>query len=201
LRKEAPRHSDYALLEQEKRMSQTATHEAADEEADELLLWILVWSELVAFGVLFGAFLVTSVLQAAAFSAARSHLSPAFAAANTLILLSSGWQAALAARAGASRRRSRRGLLLAALLGLAFVLVKIVEYSGEVRFAGDAAFGSFFELYFLLTGFHLLHVAFGALVLLLVAWRPSRSNTRLITTLWHVIDLVWVVMFPLVYLA
>jgi nitric oxide reductase NorE protein len=35
----------------------------------------------------------------------------------------------------------------------------------------------------------------------LVAWRPSRSNTRLITTLWHVIDLVWVVMFPLVYLA
>ncbi|MGV1793529.1 cytochrome c oxidase subunit 3 [Rhizobium sp. A37_96] len=182
-------------------MSQAALQDAGDDPADELLLWILVWSELVAFGVLFGAFLVTALLQQSVFAAARLHLNPELAALNTIILLTSGWQAALAARTGASHRQSRRALLFAALLGLAFALVKVAEYAGELPFAGDPSFGSFFELYLLTTGFHLLHVLFGAFVLLLVAWRPSRSNITLITTLWHVIDLVWVVMFPLVYLA
>lgn len=182
-------------------MSQTVTQDVTDDEAGEFLLWILVWSELIAFGMLFGAFLVTSLLQVHAFSAARAHLSPMLAAANTIILLSSGWQAALAARAEALPRQSQRALLLAALFGFAFMAVKMVEYGGEIPFSGDASFGSFFELYFLITGFHLLHVVFGAFVLLLVAWRPNRSNITLITTLWHVIDLVWMVMFPLVYLA
>ncbi|OKP72984.1 NorE accessory protein for nitric oxide reductase, partial [Ensifer adhaerens] len=54
---------------------------------------------------------------------------------------------------------------------------------------------------FLVTGFHLLHVVFGAFVLIIVAWRPKPGNVELITTLWHVIDLVWIVMFPLVYLV
>ncbi len=53
----------------------------------------------------------------------------------------------------------------------------------------------------LLTGFHLMHVLFGSVVLALVAWRPTRSNVLLITTLWHAIDLVWLVMFPVLYLA
>ena len=52
-----------------------------------------------------------------------------------------------------------------------------------------------------LTGFHLLHVAFGAIILLLVALRPARENVTLIATLWHVIDLVWLVIFPILYLA
>lgn len=174
---------------------------AADEEANGVLLWVLVWSELVAFGVLFGAFLVTALLQPQAFLAARFHLRAGLAGLNTVILLSSGWQAALAARTGVSQLQRRRGLALAALLGLAFAAVKIVEYASEAQFAGETEFGSFFELYFLITGFHLLHVVFGAAVLLLVAWRPSKSNVALITTLWHAIDLVWVLMFPLLYLA
>lgn len=182
-------------------MDQMTSAKAADEEVDGFLLWVLVWSELVAFGMLFGAFLVTALLQPQAFLAARLHLRAELAGLNTIILLSSGWQAALAARIGASRLQRRRGLILAALLGLAFAAVKIVEYGSEVHFAGEAEFGSFFELYFLITGFHLLHVVFGAAVLLVVAWRPSKSNVALITTLWHVIDLVWVLMFPLLYLA
>ncbi len=85
--------------------------------------------------------------------------------------------------------------------GLVFVAIKLVEYSHEIQFAGDEAAGSFLELYFLLTGFHLMHVLFGSVVLVLVARRPTRSNVLLITTLWHAIDLVWLVMFPVLYLA
>lgn len=175
----------------------------ADENAsaDDLLLWVLVWSELAAFGILLVGFLVVGVIQADAFAAARSHLNPLLAGINTLVLLTSGWQAALATRPVASTPTRRRTLVLAALFGFAFVAIKLFEYSTEVAVAGLPQFGAFFELYFLITGFHLLHVAFGSVILLLVAWRPSPGNIALITTLWHVIDLVWIVMFPIIYLA
>ncbi|RDL53084.1 Cytochrome c oxidase subunit 3 [Ensifer sp. M14] len=175
----------------------------ADEHAsaDDLLLWVLVWSELAAFGILLVGFLVVGFIQADAFAAARSHLNPLLAGINTLVLLTSGWQAALATRPVASMATRRRALGLAALFGLAFVAIKFFEYSTEFDVAGSPQFGAFFELYFLITGFHLLHVAFGSGILLLVAWRPSPGNITLITTLWHVIDLVWIVMFPIIYLV
>lgn len=175
---------------------------AAEEDTDDtLLLWVLVWSELAAFGILLVGFLVVGLIQPDAFAAARSHLDPLLAGINTLVLLTSGWQAALAARPQSSLRRQRHALVLAALFGLAFAAIKLFEYSTEAGVAGDPRFGSFFELYFLVTGFHLLHVVFGSLVLLIVAIRPKPGNVTLITTLWHVIDLVWIVMFPLVYLV
>ena len=112
----------------------------------------------------------------------------------------SGWQAALAVRLGAEGGAARRPLVLAALLGLAFAAVKGVEYMLEIR-AGVGGLGALAELYFLVTGFHLLHVVFGAAVLLLVARWPSQANVVTIATLWHAVDLVWLVMFPIVYLT
>lgn len=173
----------------------------AAEGEDSLLLWVLVWSELIAFGALLVAFLVMSSMDPDGAAALRAHISPGLAGANTIILVLSGWQAALAVRRRADEAAVRRPLAIAALLGLAFVAVKLFEYSREIAFVGDGAAGVFFELYFLVTGFHLLHVLFGSAVLLLVAWRPSRANVLLIATFWHVIDLVWLVMFPILYLA
>lgn len=172
-----------------------------EAEEDQLLLWILVWSELIAFGILIVAFLILSGLQAEAFDLARLHLRPGLAAANTIILLVSGYFVAVAVRQRNDPALVKRPLVMAAMLGFGFVAVKLFEYWGEMRFAGDATLGSFFELYFLTTGFHLLHVFFGAIALLLIAWRPARENVLLIATLWHVIDLVWLVMFPILYLA
>ncbi|MCF1494485.1 cytochrome c oxidase subunit 3 family protein [Agrobacterium vitis] len=186
-------------------MAETArfSREAAGEgpDAGNLLLWILVWSELAAFGALLSAFLINGYLQPDAFAVARQHLNVPLAAINTLVLITSGWQAALAVRTGATPGQQRRALLLAAVFGLLFCGIKLYEYAGEIGFAGQVQLSGFFELYFLITGFHLMHVAFGALVLIVVAWRLSRENIILITTLWHVFDLIWILMFPIVYLA
>ncbi len=178
-----------------------ATKEEEAPDAGDFLIWILVWSELAAFGILLAAFMVAGIFQAEAFAAARLHLNTPLAALNTVVLLTSGWQAARAARPGMPRARRQRSLVCAALLGLGFVAIKLFEYSGEIAHAGGEAYGAFFELYFLLTGFHLLHVLFGSAVLLLVSWKMEQSNIILITTLWHVFDLIWIVMFPIVYLA
>jgi nitric oxide reductase NorE protein len=172
-----------------------------EAEDDHLLLWILVWSELIAFGILILGFLVISTFQKQAFELARLHLRPGIAGANTLILLVSGYYVAAAMRQRDDLKAVKRPLAMAAALGFCFVMVKLFEYAGEVRFAGDATLDSFFELYFIITGFHLLHVLFGAMALLAVAWRPARENLCLIATLWHVIDLVWLVIFPILYLA
>jgi nitric oxide reductase NorE protein len=177
-----------------------AVAKAESGEADSLLLWILVWSELIAFGALLVAFMAMSVIDPHDAALLRSHLSPGLAAANTVILVFSGWQAALAVRRSADGNDIRRPLVIAALFGLAFVAVKLVEYSTEVQ-AGVGGMGALAELYFLITGFHLLHVFFGAGILFLVAWRPSRANVLMIATLWHAIDLVWLVMFPILYLT
>ncbi|CAN7562028.1 cytochrome c oxidase subunit 3 [Agrobacterium tumefaciens] len=172
-----------------------------EEESGNLLLWILVWSELAAFGALTGAFIIAFALDAEGFAAGRQHLQPQLAGLNTLILLASGWQAAVAASRHTALPGKRRALVLAGLLGFAFVGVKLYEYSTEIAFVSDPAYGSFFELYFLLTGFHLLHVIFVAVLLFIIAVFPKNENVTLVTTLWHVIDLVWIVIFPVIYLV
>ena len=176
--------------------------ETVEDEADggELILWLLVWSELAAFGVLLGGFLVMSYLHNESFSLAKIHLDSRLASINTLVLIASGWLAAEAARADAERTR-KIALLGAATLGFLFTAIKLLEYREELRFVGDATFNAFFELYFMITGFHLAHVVFLGLVMLLVARRPSRFNVVVVTTIWHVIDIVWLVIFPVVYLG
>jgi nitric oxide reductase NorE protein len=177
----------------------TRVADAQSGEGDCLLLWILVWSELAAFGALLVAFMVMTLVDGEGASLLRAHLHPGLAAFNTLILVLSGWQAALAVRRGADGA-VRGPLVLAGLFGLAFAAVKLVEYAIEIR-SGISGVGALAELYFLVTGFHLLHVVFGAAILFLVAWRPSHGNVVMIATLWHAIDLVWLVMFPIIYLT
>lgn len=179
----------------------SASRVETTDESGDLLLWILVWSELVAFGILFAGFLVVSVLQPAEFAAAKLQLSARLAGFNTVVLLLSSWAAALAVQAEGRDRLQGFYLVVTAVIGFCFVALKITEYTAEIPIAGDAAYGSFFELYFLITGFHLAHVTFLALLLVLIAYRPRQSNVVLVTTIWHVVDLIWLVMFPLIYLA
>lgn len=101
-----------------------AVTKAQGGEGDGPLLWILVLSELAAFGVLLIAFMIMTMLDPDGAASFRSYLHPGLAAANTIILVLSGWQAALAVRLGANGRAVRRPLVLAALLGLAFAAVK-----------------------------------------------------------------------------
>ncbi|WP_245424972.1 cytochrome c oxidase subunit 3 [Rhizobium sp. M10] len=178
-------------------MISSEPHGQAPPQSDDLLVWILAWSELVAFAALLTGFVMASWFQPELFAAGKARLHQDIALANTVILLVSGWFAALAARSGTARRQ-RLALLAAAAGGILFVALKLYEYRAEG--ASLLAEDAFSQLYVLISGFHLAHVLFGALVLALMARFPSPENIHLMTTLWHVIDIVWLVMFPVVYL-
>lgn len=181
-------------------MAAITTTEERDEGGD-LLLWVLVWGELAAFGILLTGYVVMSMLHPESFALARLHLAPRLAGLNTIVLLASSWQAALAVSSQGKPRRQRLFLLGAACLGFLFVALKFAEYSSEWAATGDENLQTFFELYFLITGFHLAHVAFVGLLFVLAAIRLERSAIVMLTTIWHVIDIVWLVMFPLIYLS
>ena len=119
------------------------------------------------------------------------------------VLLTSGLFAALAvsARGRGERRTARLHLGAAGLLGLVFLAVKIVEYADKLEAGIGMETNTFFTLYYLLTGFHFLHVIFGLIVLAIVAVWDSMENTETGAAFWHMVDLVWVLIFPVIYLV
>jgi nitric oxide reductase NorE protein len=167
------------------------------------MMWVLVFSELVAFGLFLGAFIVARAVSPAVFASGQAALDLTLAGCNTIVLVTSGWAAAkgaASARAGEGRR-ARLWLLLAMALGGAFVTIKLVEYAREIGGGIGLETSVFFTLYFLLTGFHLLHVCLGIIVLAVVCRRADPLHVETGTVFWHMVDLVWIVMFPIVYLV
>ncbi len=169
----------------------------------EPMMWVLIFSELAVFGLLLGAFAVTRAVEPAVFAAGQRLLDPSLAALNTLALVTSGWAAARGALAARCERKSasRFWLALAISLGGTFVAIKLIEYSGEIAAGADIESSTFFTLYFLLTGFHLLHVVLGMIILAVVLRGAAPSAVETGTSFWHMVDLVWVLMFPIVYLV
>lgn len=166
------------------------------------MMWVLILTEVVTFGLLFLTFAVTRAVHADLFAAGQAQLDPTLGGINTLVLITSGWLAALAVeeRSAGHRGMARLQLAGAMALGLVFIVIKIGEYIAKAQVGIGLETDTFFTLYFLLTGFHLLHVVLGIVILAAVAGSDSIENLKTGTAFWHMVDLVWVVMYPLVYL-
>jgi nitric oxide reductase NorE protein len=167
------------------------------------MIWVLVFSELAAFGLFLGAFAVARAINAAVFASGQAALDSELAGLNTIVLVTSGWAAArgTAAARACEPRSARRWLVLAMALGAAFVAIKLMEYAKEIVGGIRLETSPFFTLYFLLTGFHLLHVCLGIVIIAVVWRRAAPYGVETATAFWHMVDLVWVVMFPIVYLV
>lgn len=173
-----------------------------DDLPGELILWILIASEVLVFAAGLSAMVAMGLRDPQGFAAAQGHLDGRLAALNTVILVTSGLFAALAERDAAAglRARARLGLGLAGLGGLMFLALKAVEYARDIR-AGLGMDGNpFYTFYYLLTGFHAAHVIAGVAVLALVAVRARPAPVQAGAMFWHMVDLVWVLILPVIYL-
>ncbi|HNP71356.1 MAG TPA: cytochrome c oxidase subunit 3 [Kouleothrix sp.] len=188
-------------------------------------MWIFLATEVMFLGGLFAAFAVYRYSYAEAFREASRHLYASLGALNTAVLLCSSLTMALAVRAAALGRRGWLVGLLAAtmLLGLGFLGIKATEYYLDfqehlvpLRGFGFAYEGAdprraqlFFDFYFAMTGLHALHmlIAIGWVgVVALLAWRGRFSAAystpvEVAGLFWHFVDIVWVFLFPVLYLV
>jgi len=177
--------------------------------AGDGMVWLLVLAELLTFGLLFASFAVARWREPEVFAQGQATLSLHTGALNTLLLVTASWAAVRAVRAfEADRGRTGAHWLLAALAAaVGFLLVKSFEFAGKVQAGFDWATNAFTLLYTLLTGFHYLHVLVGAIVFA-VLWHKARSGAygrashmapASGAVFWHMVDLLWMVLFPLVY--
>ena len=185
----------------------TETHARAkpdplDELPGELLMWVLIVSELLVFGAGLAAFLSVRITDPAGFAEAQDHLHRTGAALNTVVLVTSGFLAARAfeLRAAARRRAARQHLAAAMVLGVVFLVIKGAEYADKAGQGIGVETHPFFMFYYLLTGFHAAHVLAGIVILGLVAIWDEAHHIEVGAAFWHMVDLVWVLLFPVIYL-
>lgn len=176
----------------------------------DLAMWFIVAIEMLTFGLFFVVFAVARARDPATFQAGQAMLDLNLGAINTVLLLTGSWCAArgvLALRRGGIEAGAR-WLWSAAAFGAGFVIAKGFEYRQKVLAGYDLETDTFWMFYYVLTGFHFLHVAAATLMIAGIAWlAPQRRWSgaggihapETVAIFWHMVDLLWVVLFPLVY--
>lgn len=189
--------------------SPEATSQLSRRLPGDLAMWFFILAELTVFAILILAFAVTQMFNPQLFGESRAALDSSIGLALTLSLLTSGLLAALAVEQVRQARQGRAALLLLAALASAciYVVLKLNEYGHLAGLGLGMEHNTFFTLYWILTGFHFLHVLLGMVILAWLAERCRRGAYRTDThsglesgvLYWHMVDLVWVLLFPLVY--
>lgn len=173
-------------------------------------VWFFISADITMFAVLFLLFLLERYKAVALFEQSRRQLDPVLGAINTLLLLSSSWLVALAVHHARGGRRAAvtRHLLLGMLLGSGFAISKVFEYWHKIAAGITLVTNDFFMFYFALTGLHFLHFAVGMAVLAVCVSKSRHDalDERFVIWIessacyWHMVDLLWIVLFPLLYL-
>lgn len=175
----------------------------------DLAMWIFILAELLVFAVFFAAYAFARAGDPELFNAFQRHLDREAALINTLALLAGSWfvvQAVTAIREDDAGLCVRR--LLAALgMGGLFLVVKGLEYAHHFAAGVRLSTNTFYMFYLSLTFFHFMHVIMGMVILAAVALKARRGGYSAAdhvgvetgASYWHMVDLVWLILFPLVY--
>ncbi len=170
-------------------------------------VWVLIFGDLVIFALMFGAVILMRADDPATFAASQDQLLRWLGIVNTVLLLTSSLAVARGVQAvvAGQGRVARRLFLAGFACGAGFVALKIFNYVHDASAGLVPAANEFFALFYVFTGIHLLHVVLGLCVLAFMARACRRAvpPRRLIesgASFWHLVDLLWVVLFALFYL-
>ena len=191
-------------------------------DASTLGMWVFLVTEIMFFAGMFTAYVVYRSLYPHAFAHASHHLNVVLGCINTVVLITSSLTMALAVHAAqvGHRRTLLLCLVLTMALGATFLCIKGFEYAHKFHeglvpgpaftYSGPDAPEAqlFFSIYFAMTGVHALHmiIGIGVLAVLVAAARRGRYTPAYHTPVelsglyWHFVDIVWIFLFPLLYL-
>lgn len=171
-------------------------------------MWVMVLGDMVIFGGYFLIYMVDRAMHPGAFLAAQQHLSITIGVINTMVLVTSSLFVVRSVYAARSGRHDQAIKLTYAggAFGVLFIAIKAYEWSAELA-KGLTVSNEFFSYYYVLTGVHMMHVTLG-LIILGVSVRELRAAKRRRVTLveqgatyWHMVDLLWIVIFGLLYVV
>ena len=174
-----------------------------------ILIWIVIYLELITFGMAIAALAFYGAQERAIFHEHSQMLNKTIATINTVFLLTGGFFAAKAMHyfKEGLYEKTNRFLLWAIFSGLGFLGLKLVEYYQKLEAGLDMNYSSFFMNYWLLTAFHWLHVLVGIVILFFIrrAIQKKKQNASLEdmeagTAFWHMCDIIWLLLFPILYL-
>ncbi len=199
-------------------------------QAAKFAFWLFLVTEVMLFGGLFAAYIYYHHFYPESFRAGGSLLDWRLGALNTMFLLTSSWTMANGVRTAQTSRRKEMvvWLWLTVILAGGFMVVKYIEYSGKFHHGifpfiqlwqpdghyaevleGQAYPKLFFNIYFTMTGLHGVHVLGGMVAIGWLIWRGGSGRFHsgwyipvdLVGLYWHVVDLIWIFLFPLLYLV
>jgi cytochrome c oxidase subunit 3 len=192
-------------------------------EAATLGMWMFLITEVLFFGGLFLAYMLYRVWYPEAWAEGSYQLDLVLGTVNTVVLIGSSLTMALAVRAAQTglQRQTVVWILLTMALGLVFLIIKYFEYAekfthhhvpgASFHFPGPhgAQVQIYFSLYFLMTGLHATHMVIGFGLLSVIAWMAHRRRfspvwytpVEMSGLYWHFVDIVWIFLFPLLYLV
>jgi cytochrome c oxidase subunit 3 len=198
-----------------------STHEQQFDAA-KIGMWLFLVTEILLFGGLFAGYGLMQSVHPEAFVHAHHHLDRTLGLVNTVVLLTSSFTMVMAVHSAQTGNRKRLILFLVLTLALAaaFLGIKYVEYSHKFHdgllpgrfYAGGGpeprGQAVFFAFYFMMTGLHGLHILGGMAVIGWVLRRAIRGDfsdryytpVDLAGLYWHLVDLIWIYLFPLLYL-
>ena len=175
----------------------------------DLAIWVFILAELGAFAAFFGSYAFTRMQHVELFNQYQLTLDKNAALLNTFALITSSY---FVVRAVAAIRENKhlicvRWLLAALLMGALFLVVKSQEYAHHISEGITLSTNKFYMFYLSLTFFHFMHVIMGMVILAAIAVKAKRGHytseqhTGVETgaSYWHMVDLVWLILFPLVY--
>lgn len=183
---------------------------AVEYSSSKLGMWLFLGTEILLFGGLFAAYAIFRAKYPEMFMEQHLELNKKMGAVNTCILIFSSLTMAMGVSAIQRGKQKATAILLliTILCGLGFGVVKYFEYSAKFHHHIYPDTSIFFSLYFLMTGLHMLHVFVGLLILatLLILTMKGKFNENYSTPVevgglyWHLVDLIWIYLFPLLYL-
>ena len=190
-------------------MSTMLTKEMNGHPPGDLAIWIFIMAELLVFAILFAAYAITRMNHVELFNEFQLQLNRRAALANTIALITSSYFVVRAVSA-ISRNDSRtcfRWLLAAMAMGGVFIVIKSTEFAHHFGLGITLSTNLFYMFYLSLTFFHFMHVILGLVILAAVAYKTKKGSysatehtgVETAGAYWHMVDLVWLILFPLVY--
>ena len=175
----------------------------------DLALWIFILAELLVFGIFFSAYAFARVNNVELFDQYQATLNRDAALINTLALITSSYfviRSVAAIRDGDSSACAR-WVWLAVIAAAVFLVVKSIEYGDHFDQGISLSTNTFYMFYLSLTFFHFMHVILGMVILIAVAVKAhagaytaaEHTGVESGASYWHMVDLVWLILFPLVY--